>query len=138
MQFTGQQKFARMSPKKIRPVASMIKKLSPQKAIEVLPYVGVEAGRELLKVIRETVASAGQKGISISDLVFKEIQINEGPRLKKGREVSRGRWHPYKKRMSHIKVILESKIIPEKKLKAKSEKPIEKDNLKEKIKNKDV
>ena len=26
--------------------------------------------------------------------------------LKRGRPVSRGRWHPYKKRMSHIRVVL--------------------------------
>jgi large subunit ribosomal protein L22 len=58
------------------------------------------------KVIKAALASARERGLSEDSLKFKEIQIGEGPRLKRGRPVSRGQWHPYKKRMSHIKVIL--------------------------------
>jgi len=55
------------------------------------------------------VANAKQKGISDTDLILKDIQINEGPMLKRGRPVSRGRWHPYNRRMSHIRVVLTTK-----------------------------
>ena len=49
---------------------------------------------------------AKNQGVSETDLVFKEIQIGEGPRLKRGKAASRGSWHPFKKRMSHIRVVL--------------------------------
>ena len=41
-------------------------------------------------------------------MVFKEIQIGEGPRLKRWRAGAHGRAKPFKKRMSHIRVVLTS------------------------------
>lgn len=108
MDIIATQKFLLMSPKKIRPVADIVKKLSPTKAIEVLPFIGRKAALPLAKVIKTAIGNAVQKGYSADDLRFKEIQIGEGPRLKRGRPVSRGRWHPFKRRMSHIRVVLET------------------------------
>ena len=109
MEFISKQNYLRMSPRKIRPVVALIKKLTPIKAVETLPFIGKRASVPLRKVIMTALANAKDKGVSESDLVFKEIQINEGPRLKRGLAISRGRWHPIKKRMSHIKIILETK-----------------------------
>ncbi|MBI3443530.1 50S ribosomal protein L22 [Candidatus Woesebacteria bacterium] len=106
-----------MSPKKLRAVVSVVKKLTPRKALDILPFVGKRAAGPLSKVIENAIANARQKGLNEADLVFKEIQIGEGPRLKRGREVSRGRWHPYKRRMSHIRVVLETKTAPSEKVK---------------------
>lgn len=114
MEFRAIQKFIRISPKKIRPVAAAIKKLRPLEAVEKLPFVAKRANVPLKKVIVQALASAKEKGISGEDLQFKEIQINEGPRLKRGRPVSRGRWHPIKKQTSHIRVVLETKTTNEK------------------------
>lgn len=114
MEFRAIQKFIRISPKKIRPVAAVAKKLKPLEAVEKLPFVAKKASLPLKKVIVQALASAKEKGISGENLKFKEIQITEGPRLKRGRPVSRGRWHPIKKRMSHIRVVLETKTTNEK------------------------
>lgn len=108
MKFISTQKFVRMTPRKLRLVADAIRDLKPIEALEVLPHVGKRAAKPLEKVIKTALANAKVKGISETDLVFKEIQIGEGPRLKRGRPVSRGRWHPILKRMSHIRVVLES------------------------------
>jgi large subunit ribosomal protein L22 len=108
MEFTHTQKFIIMSPRKLRPVANMIKKLKPVQAIETLPHIGKRAAEPLERVIKAAVAIAKEKGAQENNLVIKELQINQGPRLKRGRPVSRGRWHPYKKRMSHIRVVLET------------------------------
>ena len=108
MEIKSEQKHLIISPRKVRPVVDVIKKLSVQKAIDSLPFIKKRGSDLLLKVIKSAVANALQKGVSITDLKFKEIQIGEGPRLKRGQPVSRGRWHPIKKRMSHIKVILET------------------------------
>lgn len=106
MEITVTQKYLRLSPSKVRPVIALIKHLSPARAMETLPLIGKKAARPLAKVIKSALAIASQKGISGSDLVFKEIRASEGPRLKRGIPVSRGRWHPIVKRMSHLRVVL--------------------------------
>lgn len=109
MDIKAEQKFLRMSPRKVRLVVDLIKKMKPMVAIETLPMLGKRAAEPLAKVIKQAVANAKEKGVDAVDLVFKEIQVGEGPVLKRGRPVSRGRWHPIKKRMSHIRVILQKK-----------------------------
>lgn len=109
MKIVATQKFVRMSPKKLRVITSMVKNLRPTEAIEILPHLEKKAAEPLIKVIKTAVANAKQKGVGENDLVFKEIQINEGPRLKRWRAGARGLVKPYKRRMSHIRVVLESK-----------------------------
>lgn len=132
MLFLSEQKFLIMSPKKIRPVAEMAKKLTPTQAVESLPLIGKKAGLILKKVIASAIANAKAKGASEADLTFKEIQIGEGPRLKRGMAGAHGRWKPLKKRMSHIRVVLEAvKVEPIK------EKPEEEDKKVEEVKGKE-
>ena len=104
--YISTQKFIRMSPKKIRVVVEAIKKMSPEKAVEVLPYVGKKSAEPLQKTIKTAIANARMQGAKTEELVFKEIQIGEGPRLKRGMAASRGRYHKIIKRMSHIRVVL--------------------------------
>lgn len=113
MEYKSEQKHLIISPRKVRPVVDVIKKMSPAKALENLPFIKKRASEYLYKVIKSAVANASQKGADVNSLIFKEIQIGEGPRLKRGQPVSRGRWHPIKKRMSHIKVILVTKKVAE-------------------------
>jgi large subunit ribosomal protein L22 len=124
-QFKATQKYLLMSPRKIRLVVGVIKKMKPSEAVEKLPFVQKRAGVELAKVIKSAIASAKAQGVSETDLVFKEIQIGEGPRLKRGKTASRGMWHPFKKRMSHIRVILVSNKPEAKKIEPKVEKAVE-------------
>jgi large subunit ribosomal protein L22 len=109
MRASSTQKYVRITPRKLRLVADAVKKLTPQEAKETLPLLGKKAAGPLLKVINSAVSNAKERGADPSTLRFKEIQINEGPRMKRGRAVSRGRWHPIIKRTSHIKVIVETK-----------------------------
>lgn len=125
MEYKSEQKYLILSPRKIRPVVEVIKKMTPMKALDQLPFIKKRASEFLFKVIKSAVANAMQKGADANNLIFKEIQIGEGPRLKRGQPVSRGRWHPIKKRMSHIKVILTTKKVAEV-LKAKTAKKVEK------------
>lgn len=106
--FIATQKYLIMSPRKLRLVTALIKKMKPAEAVEKLPFVQKRAGLELAKVIKNAMSQAVNAGTSTTDLVFKEIQIGEGPRLKRGKAASRGRWHPFKRRMSHIRVVLMS------------------------------
>jgi large subunit ribosomal protein L22 len=119
MDFISTQKFVVVSPRKLREVIRMVKKMHPSDAVEQLPFSGKRAGDVISKVIKTALANAKQGGVEATDVIFKEVQVNEGPRLKRWKAGARGRAKPYKKRMSHIKVILtvkeQSKIVAEKK-----------------------
>jgi large subunit ribosomal protein L22 len=133
MEIKAEQKYMLISPKKVRPLADLVKKMSPVKALEVLPFTGQRGWEVLAKVIKGALAGARERGLSEDSLKFKEIQIGEGPRLKRGRPVSRGQWHPFKRRMSHIKVVLTTVKVEtkEKKEEGKEEKKTEKIEVKE-------
>jgi large subunit ribosomal protein L22 len=135
MEFKSEQKYLILSPRKIRPVVDVIKKMTPMKALDALPFIKKRASEFLFKVIKSAMANAQQTGADINSLVFKEIQIGEGPRLRRGQPVSRGRWHPIKKRMSHIKVILVTKRVAEV---VKKENKVVKTEVKEKVVKKTV
>lgn len=98
-----------MSPRKLRLVVPLVRNLPPGEALEVLPHVGKRAAEPIARVIKTAIANAKEKKIDVRDLIFKDIQINEGPRLKRWRPGARGRIKPYKRRMSHIRVVLETK-----------------------------
>ncbi len=105
-QFTATQKYLIVSPRKVRDVVDLIKKLSPLNAISKLEFIPKRSSELLIKVIKTAIGQAKVQGVGEDGLFIKEIQISEGPRLKRGRAASRGRWHPYKKRMSHIRITL--------------------------------
>lgn len=89
----------------------MVRKMKPVEATEKLPFVQKRAAGDLAKVIKSAIANAKAQGVADTDLIFKEIQIGEGPRLKRGRPASRGMWHPFKKRMAHIRVVLTARNV---------------------------
>ena len=120
MEIKSVQKFVKTSPRKLRLVANLARKMKPTEAIEALPFSRKRAAEPLVKVIKTAMANAKERGVKEENLIFKEIQINEGPRLKRGRPASRGVWHPYKRKMSHIRVVLEEKKKMEKTLKPKT------------------
>lgn len=120
-QYIATQKYLLESPRKLRLVVALVKKMKPAEAVEKLPFVQKRAAGNLAKVIKSAMANAMAQGVSETDLVIKEIQIGEGPRLKRGRAASRGMWHPFKKRMAHIRVVLTTVKKVEAKVEEKAE-----------------
>jgi len=123
MKYKAVQKYVRMTPRKLRLVADMVRELTPAQAAEMLPYVRKRAAKPLGKTIRSAIANAKQQGVSEEKLVFEEIQIGEGPRLKRGRPVARGAMHPVLKRWSHIRIVLSDEAKPEKKVETAKREP---------------
>lgn len=133
--FVSTQKYLIVSPRKVRDVVALIKKMHPVKAISKLEFLGKRSAEHLIKVIKTALAQARLAGVSEDNLYFKEILIGEGPRLKRGRAASRGRWHPYKKRMSHIRIVLaEKKVEVSKTESVKAEKKETKVEVKKEVK----
>ena len=109
MEFISEQKYIRMSPKKIRPILREIKHLPLDQVLSLLPFVRKRGAVLIEKVIKSAIANARQKGVEPENLKIKEIVANSGPVLKQGNPVSRGQWHPIKKRMTHLRVVLVSR-----------------------------
>lgn len=129
--YKSTQKYLIDSPRKLRAVVALIKKMKPIDAIEKLPFASRRAAGDLSKVIKSAIANARVQGASDTDLIFKEIQIGEGPRLKRGNAASRGRWHPFKHRMSHIRVVLTTlSKSQEPKTKSQTNNKVEKEEIK--------
>lgn len=128
MEYTHVQKNLTNSPRKLRLVASMVRNMEPAQAIEVLQFTNKAAAMPLSKAIKAALANAGNN----PQLAFAKIEINEGlklPRFLAG-TAGRGRGRPYKRRMSHIKVVLTDQPVMKKEQKVKSHKA--------KVENKEV
>lgn len=106
MESTTIQKFIHTSPRKLRLVADMIRQMVPDDALKVLDITPKDAAKDLSKAVKTVLANGKQKGIDEKLVYFKQIEINEGTRMKRFRAGTRGRAKPYKRRMSHIKIVL--------------------------------
>ena len=104
------QKFLHTSPRKLRLVSDMVRKMEPFKALNVLEVVPKAAAKDLEKALRVVLANAKQQGLDASKLTFKKIEINESMKMRRFRAGTRGRAKPYKKRMSHIKIVLSDEV----------------------------
>jgi|SRR3989344_6339755 len=104
MDITQHQRYIHSTPRKLRLVADMVRTLNPEQALEALKFSPKAAARDLSKAIKTALANANVKGAE--EIMFKTIEINEGPIMKRYMAGTRGRAKPYTKRMSHIKVVL--------------------------------
>ena len=108
MEVESSAKFLRISPKKIRLLAVKIEKLSVTQALTTLKFVPKKASTPLSKVIKSAAANAKNNfKLNEAKLVIKQIEVQEGPRLKRVMPRSRGMANPILKRTSHIKVTLQ-------------------------------
>lgn len=101
------QKYMHTSPRKLRLVASLVRKMEPVKALETLRFTNKDAAGDLIKAIKTVVANAKTKGME--KISFKTIEVNEGPKMRRFRAGARGRARPYKRKMSHIKIVITDK-----------------------------
>lgn len=100
-------KYVRISPRKARLAAALIRGLSAPEAELQLQHSNMKAGRLLLKTLRSAIANAEYGHESRpEDLVVSEVLINEGPRWKRAKARSRGSRSPIIKRTSHFTVKL--------------------------------
>ncbi len=104
MEYITIQKNITQSPRKVRLVADMVRKMDPYRALDVLQFTNKAAALPLAKAIKSVLANAG----NAEGLSFVSIQVNEGLKMKRYRAgtAGRGRGRPYRRRMSHIKIVV--------------------------------
>jgi large subunit ribosomal protein L22 len=108
MEVIAKSTFIRETPRKLRLMADQIRGLGAKQAETILKNINKRAAKPLLLVLKQGIGNAVNNfKLNKDNLVIKHLQISEGPRMKRIRFVSRGRVHPYEKKTSHIKMILE-------------------------------
>jgi len=106
MEVIASSKGVRISPRKVRLVADSIRKMSAEKALGVLSQIEKRGAYPLIKTLKSAVANAVNKGLNKDSLFIKSLEVMEGQALKRYHPSSRGRTHPYKRKSSHIKIVL--------------------------------
>lgn len=110
MEIIAISKSARVAPRKVRLVADAIRKLSIEDALKALAVLANRGGVPLEKTLRSAVANAlANKNLKQEELKIKSIDVLEAPSYKRFHPSTRGRVHPYKRRGSHIKIVLTEK-----------------------------
>lgn len=108
MEVIAKSKYIRISARKMRLVADLIRGLKADEALEVLNHLNKSAAQPLFLTLKQAIGNAVNNfNLNKENLLLKRLEIGEGPTFKRGRFVSRGRWHPILKRTSHITMVLE-------------------------------
>jgi large subunit ribosomal protein L22 len=102
-------RYVRISPRKARLVADLVRGRTIQEALSILALTPKKASPLLRKTILSAKANAqvmNDEGEDLQDasLVVKEIRIDEGPTQKRIRPRAQGRAYRIRKPTSHIKV----------------------------------
>ncbi|EKD86503.1 MAG: 50S ribosomal protein L22 [uncultured bacterium] len=110
MEATAKLKYLRMSPRKVRLVADMIRGQKVEKAREILSFLNKRAAKPLGTLLDSAAANAGQKeGMETEFLYVSSVMVNEGPIMKRFMPRAMGRAYPIRKPTCHIELALKNK-----------------------------
>lgn len=105
MIYTAKHRYADVAPRKMRPLASMIRGMNVDEAIEALKFLPNRGARLIEAVVKSAVGNAEDQGArNIEDLVVSECRIDGGPMFKRIRPRARGTAFGIKRRLAHIVV----------------------------------
>jgi len=100
-------RFVRISPRKLRLVADMVRGKSVTEARSVLAFTPRGGSIVVEKVIESAVANAENNlDLSSDDLYISSIYVNGGPTMKRFRARAMGRAARIRKRTSHITAVV--------------------------------
>ncbi len=98
---------ARISPRKVRPLADLIRGKRADEALDILRYQPQRGARMLEKVLRSAMANAeDRRAPNLAKLAVIDVRVDGGPMFRRLRPRARGMAAVLKRRMSHIRVSL--------------------------------
>lgn len=113
MSFSATHRNARISPRKVRHLADMIRGRFADEALDLLRFQPHRGARMLEKVLRSALGNAQDpdqnpgKTLRVERMVVVDARVDGGPMFKRMQPRARGMAFMIKKRMSHIHVTLE-------------------------------
>jgi large subunit ribosomal protein L22 len=107
MEYRAKHRYADMSPRKIRPVASLIRDRYADEALELLRYLPSKSARLVEAVLKSALGNAEDRGArKVEELVIVESCVDGGPIMKRIQPRARGTAYPIKRRCAHIRITL--------------------------------
>jgi len=102
-------KYLMGSPSKIRPVADLVRNKPYNEAVAILENMPHKGARLIQKVVKSAAANALNQNRKLAEdmLYVKEVQINDGPRMRRVWFRARGRADMLVKQMCHISVVVD-------------------------------
>jgi len=113
MAFRASHRFARISARKVRPLADLVRGKFADEALDVLRYQPQRGARLLEKVLKSALGNAQDpdqnagRTVKVEHLVVSEARVDNGPMFKRIRPRARGMAFMVRKRFSHIHVALQ-------------------------------
>jgi len=105
MAFEAVHRYARISPRKVRPLADMIRGKFADEALDILRYQPQRGARMLEKVLKSALANAEERrATGMESMIVVDARVDGGPMFKRIRPRARGMAYLIRKRMSHIHV----------------------------------
>lgn len=99
-------KYLRMGPRKLRLIADAIRGMKATDAVTYLMTTPKHAAKPVIVLLQSAIANAKSKQANAEVLKIASVDVMGGPALKRWHAASKGMAHPYKKRMSHLKIVL--------------------------------
>ena len=103
-------KYARISSRKVKIVADLIKGKDIDEAVAILKYTPKASSEVLEKLLKSAIANAeNNHNMAHEKLYVADIFANQGPTLKRIRPAAKGSAVRIRKRTSHITIVLKER-----------------------------
>jgi large subunit ribosomal protein L22 len=103
-------RYYRVSPRKARLVADLVRGKNLQEAIRLLTFTRKKSAQPIAKLLKSAMANATQQNseLDIDKLFVKTIFVDEGPMMKRFIPRAMGRATRVNKKSSHVTVVVSS------------------------------
>lgn len=123
MEVKSKAKYIQISPRKVRLVVNLIRKLDLDDAYGQLNFINKGAARPVKKLLDAAVADAVHNfSLDRDNLFIKSMVVGDGPSLKRWQPKAFGRATPIQQMTCHIEVVLGEKVPTKNKPKESQEK----------------
>jgi large subunit ribosomal protein L22 len=107
MAWIATHRYARISERKARLLADLIRGRNCDEAVSLLGFTHKRASHMVHRVLKSAMANANEKEAAMNRLYVRQAFVDAGPIIKRFRPKDRGRAHPIQKRTCHITISVE-------------------------------
>src|SRR5262245_17956119 len=101
--FVAKHRFARITARKARRVADLVRGRSVNEALELLQFTPQRGASFYLKLLKSAMANASQdEAVNVNHLVISECKADDGPAGRGINSGPQGRVMPFRKQTSHL------------------------------------
>ena len=107
LEATATLRFARISARKVKIVADLIRGKKVDEALAIVKFTPKASSEIIEKLLKSAIANAeNNHGMNRGNLVVSEIYANQGPTMKRIRPAAKGSASRIRKRTSHVTIKL--------------------------------